>query len=111
MNRPKHHIYQPATRMLAITFVLWFLVLHCSGCGRPSGKTQQVTTITNESQAVALAKQEALRRNWTEITIQNARFDTGCWRVSVAHLPLTPGLSAVVYVSTNGSILKFEEGE
>ena|SRR5688572_28490738 len=96
---------------LAITIVLWFLVLFCSGCGRPSGKTRQFSAVTNEVQAAALAKQEALRRDWKTVTIQDIRFDTGCWRVGVAQLPLTPGLAAVVYVSTNGSVFKFEEAE
>lgn len=83
-----------------------------SGCG-PKATTETSTRrvmVTNSEQAIALAKEEAVRRGCKEIEVARADFERGAWEVMLWQLPKVPGGHAVITVSTNGAIVQFRPG-
>jgi hypothetical protein len=75
------------------------LILSLSGCSRESNKSKE--------QAIAVAKQEALRRGWNRIEVDDVRLDGTNWIVIVWRLPKTPDANAFVEVSSNGNLVSF----
>lgn len=64
-----------------------------------------------KEQAVAVAKQEVIRRGWTEVEIESADLDGGHWQVMLLRLPKTPGGHATVEISKEGKLIRFVPGK
>lgn len=64
----------------------------------------------DKAQAVAAAKEEMRQRGWTELELQDARFDNGCWRILLWRLPKVPGGHATVEVSRDGKVKRVIPG-
>jgi hypothetical protein len=85
------------------------------GCG--SGDTNDTTTKSPEmtakitqQQAEAIAKGEAAKRGWKDLTIQHVRQEGDIWVISLERIPAMPGGHAVVKVSNEGKVVGFMPG-
>jgi len=68
-------------------------------------------TKIGKEQAIAVAKQEAIRRGWKEVETGSAVFENERWVVMVERLPKVVGGHAFVEVSTNGKTIRFTPGK
>ena len=64
-----------------------------------------------ETQAIAVAKQEAIRRGWKEVETVSSRFENDRWVITLERLPEVVGGHAFVEVSTNGKTIRFIPGK
>ncbi len=64
-----------------------------------------------KEQAIALAKQEVMRRGWKEVDVESADLDRGHWQVMLWRSPKTPGGHATVELSRQGKLIRFVAGK
>ena len=85
-------------RALAVAILLATAI---SGC---------MTTENDRERAVALAKEEMLRRGWKEMELQEANLEAGVWQISLWRLPKVPGGHATVEISSDGKVIRVLPG-
>jgi hypothetical protein len=72
---------------------------------------RSVKTEVSQETAINAARQEAYRRGWRDIQIEEASFNEGRWQIIIWREPKTPGGFATVQVSRDGKILRFVPGK
>lgn len=67
-------------------------------------------SVTTKEQAIAIAKQEVLRRGWTNFRQKSCALDGDHWRVLIVRLPEVFGGHAFIYIPTNGGPIRYGKG-
>lgn len=92
--------------------VLLLLIIVC-GCSRNNTAEyeQKTPAAIGKADAINIAKDEALKRNWSKIEVEGAVFTNGCWEIDLLHVPYIPGGFARVYVTSMGKVTAYHGGE
>jgi len=71
---------------------------------------QPAPSITTKEQAIVIAKQEVVRRGWTNFREKSCALDGDHWRVLIVRLPEVFGGHASIYIPTNGGPIRYVKG-
>jgi hypothetical protein len=78
---------------------------------RESEKVPEQVSVISKEDAIEIAKKEAIKRNWTQIRVDDVTFTNRYWEISLRHIPNITGGYAIVHVSTTGKLIEYYPGE
>ena len=72
---------------------------------------RSATNEIGKEQATDIAKNESIKRGWSEVEVGDARLTDGQWRILVWRLPKAPGGWALIVISLDGKSIRFVPGK